>query len=265
MLEALRPLQSDELGFLRDVYPGESDEQLTARVQAVHTAVSAGLGATHLYKCVREVMYISPRVARLPGYAAALALHTDSSGLWVDVGAGPGTDLRKVVASGWPAARTAAIDITPDLWPLGTALFGAAPCALTVCDVAATLPPPELRARAAVLSLVSVLHTMSQSTIPAFLGGLRALLQPGGLVLGSTAGATEPRQWTFANAAGSPTRWLHSAESLAALLASVGLVGIEVTAHEINSGSAGVAGGLGGAPLQEPWQRMLAFSAKEPA
>ncbi len=53
------------------------------------------------------------------------------------------------------------------------------------------------------------------------------LLQPGGLLLGSTLGAPTPRPWEASYQAGY-TRWLHSADSLAAALEAAGFVLVEV-------------------------------------
>ena len=262
---ALRPLHSSELTLLREVFPTESDAALTARVATAHERATRGVDPAHLYRCVRDVMYLQPRVARLPEYAAALA-RAPGGGLWVDVGAGPGTDVRKVVLDGWPASRAAAVDVTSQLWPLGEALFGAAPCALTLCDVAAAPPPAALAHAASVVSLVSVLHTMDRALLEAFVRGLRALLAPGGLVIGSTVGADAPREWTFPAAAGCATRWLCSAGSLAEMLAAAGLVDVRVTEHALDGDEAGVGGGLrSSGALREPWQRMLSFAAREPA
>ena len=53
------------------------------------------------------------------------------------------------------------------------------------------------------------------------------LLRPGGLLLGSTLGAPTARPWEASYQAGH-TRWLHSADSLAAALEAAGFVQVEV-------------------------------------
>ena len=260
----LRALEAGELDFLRSVYPAEADEALVERVRAVHAAALAETSPLHLYRCVRACMYLSPRVTRVPGYAAAVAQGGGGGGgggggLWVDVGAGTGTDLRKVIADGWPATAVAAVDVTGELWALGEQLFGAAPCAVTVVDLCAQPPPAALRGTAACASLVSVLHTLDEAGVAALVRGVRALLRPGARVLGSTVGADAPRLWAPPQAAGAPTRFLHSAASLAALLRAAGYADVAVSETDF--------GGIPRAPgdEREPWQRMLAFEAREPA
>lgn len=76
------------------------------------------------------------------------------------------------------------------------------------------------------------------------------LLRPGGLLLGSTLGAATPREWEAAYQAGY-TRWLHSADSLAALLRELGYEQVEVvpTRWQVSSGGR-VRQGHGSAQLR---------------
>lgn len=70
------------------------------------------------------------------------------------------------------------------------------------------------------------------------------LLRPGGLLLGSTLGAPTPRPWEAAYQAGR-TRWLHSAQSLAALLRELGYEEVEVAPTRWRVGG-GCGAGVGG-------------------
>ena len=60
-----------------------------------------------------------------PYYAQALALQArQSGGLWLEIGACFGTDLRQVLLDGWLADRVVGFDITDTYMKLGLELFG---------------------------------------------------------------------------------------------------------------------------------------------
>ena len=162
--------------------------------------------------------------------------------LWVDLGCGMGSDIQKAVVDGWPAERTAAIDITDALWKVGSLLYGPHPCQIVLADMTATPSPPSIAplvGRAAVVSATAVLHTLDEDGVGALLANVCRLLAPGsGCFLGSTVGALSPTLWGFAGAAGSTRRFLHSAASLKLLLQAKGFsdITVETTQREPSTG-----------------------------
>ncbi|KAI7844660.1 hypothetical protein COHA_001749 [Chlorella ohadii] len=128
----------------------------------------------------------------------------------------------------------------------------------------------ELAGSAQVVSCTAVLHCLGQEQVAALLSKMTLLLRPGGLLLGSTLGAPTARPWEASYQAGH-TRWLHSADSLAAALEAAGFVQVEVapTSWRDLAQHRGAIQPLVqqhvGSGLGEDDRCMLAFTAVRPA
>ncbi|KAL4422579.1 hypothetical protein ABPG75_008776 [Micractinium tetrahymenae] len=184
--------------------------------------------------------------------------------LWLDAGAAVGTDIRQLRVDGLGEGEVAALDIpeSQHYWQVGLDLYQDAdrpPCQALfgdICDGAVLPPQPagqrqqpqaegaqgqegqdgprrrwrsiaELAGRVHVASCSAVLHCLGREQVEQLLRKAALLLRPGGLLLGSTLGAPTPREWVAAYQSGR-TRWLHSAQSLKALLEGLGYEQVEV-------------------------------------
>ncbi|KXS16556.1 hypothetical protein M427DRAFT_55501 [Gonapodya prolifera JEL478] len=221
--------------------------------------------ATHIYRCMRRATYLSPRIARYPVYEEMLAAKAEGK-RFMEVGCAFGTDVRKVVADGWPAENILAVDITDNYWKLGLSLF----------QDASTPPPvhtffgditddPSTSSRPDIITFLdagthfiyagAVLHVLSEAGVRAMLTKLYAVLAPGGVLFGLSVGVSEPESgsdvtppvpWLMVStttnvpspspATTTPTRVprvLHCSSSLTRLATSIGFASVKVKTFNI--------------------------------
>lgn len=241
-----RHVDDSELAFLREFLVFQDSaarvdaDTLRRHLGTILSTASSDAGA-HLYRCVRTLMFLKPRVVELPSYRNILRERRPGD-TWIDLGCGLATDVRRLLLDGWPATNILAIDVTSELWALGLRLFQDAtspPCSFIERDVSATdfvesLPSHIAgKSRAAqVVSLFAVLHVLDEASVEATLRSARRLLAPGGVLVGTSGGALEPGPWVpeagLSADSTSRSRFLHSPASLATLLSRLGFERVDV-------------------------------------
>jgi hypothetical protein len=269
--ELPRPVDDAELAMLSS-WTKEADLQaVRAHLTATYSAIRA-TGEDHQYRCVRTLYFLVPRVDRVKGYQALLAA---PEGPWLDVGAGLGTDARKLLVDGWPADRLVALDIAPDMWNWGLKLYkddASPPCKFVVADLTAAdgggPAVAPLEGTCAAVSAMAVLHVLTEAQITALLRRSLELLRPGGSLVGSTAASTTvPRVWMpEAGMSVQRERYLHTKDSLAQLLTSLGYASVEVEEVDIMLSQGERPGALQNMPPRSMENMThLRFSARRPA
>lgn len=258
-------------------------------------------GTAPVYCCVRTLMFLEPRISGHPSYPRAQRAmqqqrKAGTAPLWLDIGAAVGTDVRQLRLDGLTQHEVVALDIpeSQHYWQVGLDMYLDAarpPCQALFGDICddAVLPavpaapaqagPPEgqrwddiaqLAGRVQVASCSAVLHCLGREQVEQLLRKACLLLRPGGLLLGSTLGAPTPRPWEAAYQAGR-TRWLHSAQSLAALLRELGYEEVEVAPtrwRDVDRSTAAVKDIMRahvGPQVDSEERCMLAFTALKPA
>ncbi|KAI8980781.1 hypothetical protein BD414DRAFT_516481 [Trametes punicea] len=85
------------------------------------------------YPCIRTFDFVKPKISRLPCYEQLLSLaKNDRDALLLDIGCCVGTDIRKVIADGYPAQNIIASDLRPGFWSIGHKLFMSDPATFSV-------------------------------------------------------------------------------------------------------------------------------------
>ncbi|KLO15970.1 hypothetical protein SCHPADRAFT_823813 [Schizopora paradoxa] len=76
------------------------------------------------YPCIRRFDFVKLKVSNLPTYRLFLNTAKEHKGcLFLDVGTCFGTDVRKVVADGFPVRDVICTDIRPEFWEIGHQLY----------------------------------------------------------------------------------------------------------------------------------------------
>lgn len=286
-----RAVAPDELAFLASWLREPDLDSVTAHLARVAYRIATSGNEDASYRCVRQMYFLEPRLPNHALYAGLLATNAERRAAgattpWVDVGAGLGTDVRKLRADGWPRDQVLAVDVAETLWRYGLDLFAdaaAPPCDFVIATIGsgAAAPPPlaALTGASAVVSLMAVLHVLNEGAVDALLRAARRLLAPGtGVLIGVCLGtAAAPGPWTPPALQSVPTaRWLHTRDSLAALLSAVGFVDVDVRATEhaphvrhrdvARHAAAASAVGLDAPPPPRAgWERYLSFSGRRAA
>ncbi|KAI0733962.1 hypothetical protein C8Q72DRAFT_504908 [Fomitopsis betulina] len=82
----------------------------------------------HKYRCIQNFSFLKLSISQLPGFEQLLKLGRDRKhALFLDIGCCFGVDIRKAVASGFPAQNAIASDLYSAFWDLGLKLFNDTP------------------------------------------------------------------------------------------------------------------------------------------
>lgn len=225
--------------------------------------------ATVLYRCVRELMFLRPRIERHFHYPEVLATikSADPHARYLDLGCCFGTDTRRVVVDGWKQEKVVAVDVIPDFWNYGLQLYEDAATIKVetrIGDVTSDSAFVESLVAGGQFAHVwtgAVLHVLTEAKVEALLRSVFAMLRPGGSYFGTCVGTSgQPSDWQpeYRNRG---QAYLHTAESLKELLERIGFVEVVVTEQSARAP----------APLQEDPadlaipKRMLAFAGKTPS
>ncbi|GAB4818867.1 hypothetical protein N2152v2_005913 [Parachlorella kessleri] len=250
-----RNVDDKELEFMAQYLGNQDLAAVKGRLLLVWRQLMAG--PPPIYGCIREMLFLEPKLRMHPCYSQALQLVSGAGDgttapLWVDIGCAVGTDVRALRMDGVGANQLLAIDVTPTFWNAGLQLFGDAdhpPCPAVFGDITsdAFLPPAgagpvsmacqpftalaqeaakagnlgHLVGAVQVASSVAVLHVLPEEGVTKLLTKMLLLLRPGGLLLGNAMGADSPGDWEVAYHPGQ-RRYLHSAGSLHKELQRVG-------------------------------------------
>ncbi|KLO18497.1 hypothetical protein SCHPADRAFT_120106 [Schizopora paradoxa] len=134
-------LNEDEWAFFRKVI-GAGDEELKARFEDVRR-----LAFSHYpYPCIRRYHFINLMMMQNPIYPVVLEEGRKGDAWFLDIGCCMGTDVRKLVLDGYPAANVAGCDLRSTFMDMGkNELFGdAGSCEITffIADIFDLSPTP---------------------------------------------------------------------------------------------------------------------------
>ncbi|RPD55373.1 hypothetical protein L227DRAFT_615445 [Lentinus tigrinus ALCF2SS1-6] len=122
--EDLLQLDGDRLEFFRSATGINDVDELKKHIVAVQRAAYEA----RPYPCLVKFNFAKLRVSRLPAYGRLLELgRSREHPILLDVGCCLGTDLRKLIADGYPHESVIATDIVPEFWELGHKLFNTTP------------------------------------------------------------------------------------------------------------------------------------------
>jgi SAM-dependent methyltransferase len=221
-----KPLSTEDLAFLAQYLKVEPSDSLRNHVYAVWGEAWAN---QHMYRCIERFMFLHPRVAQHPYYPKVLQ-RIETGSQYLELGAAFGTDVRKLILDGWPVSLITAIDILPAYWNYGLELFKETAEELGVKFISTNViaePSFCLVNQFSVISLAAVLHVLSKEDTQAILSKCLTFLIPGGCLFGSCVGAKEPTEW-YPTPDGKARRFLHSKQSLARLLETIGFTDVTV-------------------------------------
>ena len=186
------------------------------------------------YNCLQSLYFLLPAINDNPLYSTLLGWPIKD--LWIDLGCGQATDVRKIRQDGWPQDNILAIDINTFLWEFGLELFrdrSSAPAPFIEADV---LHPPDLSpggplypylGEAVVVHVQAVVHLLDEPTIHKFLEAAGLLMKPAGTILGGHCGVHTPRLMHEVPAI-EPRAWLHSPTSFKAVLEQAGFCNVVI-------------------------------------
>ena len=249
------PLPPSSLAFLlrwRGLPAAPDEAALDALRQEVLAAWRAVKAEAHVYRCVQQLSFLTPRARTHPRYAALLARlaaagdRAGCSADVADVGAAFGQEARALVMDGVSPSRLLVADVSDAYWRAGVRIFDGGDAARMrqaatrwgdwaasadggASDIAAGL---SLRG----ILCYYVLHVLSREQSAGLLRRLRRAAAPGCMLLGACVGSATAGEWAL-TPDGTAPRWLHSAESLTQLLRDAGWCDVAV---EVNTPSDGL-------------------------
>ncbi|KAL0576266.1 hypothetical protein V5O48_005710 [Marasmius crinis-equi] len=119
-------LSAEELDFFRKQLGTEDEAEIKAHIFKVATDAYE----VYSYGCIGEFVFVKTKSLFYDRYdpdltyRAALRLCSErEGGLYLDYGCCFGVDLRKAVSDGLPVQKAIGVDIHPEFWDLGHALF----------------------------------------------------------------------------------------------------------------------------------------------
>ncbi|KAF5373309.1 hypothetical protein D9615_007402 [Tricholomella constricta] len=122
--ERLYTLSVDDFAFLKAQTRIEDENMMKQHIIAIQRKAYEIYG----YPCIRSFAFAKSKISHLPAYPIALELcHKRPGALFLDIGCCFGSDVRKIVADGWPVQNTIASDLRQGFWDLGHELFKSTP------------------------------------------------------------------------------------------------------------------------------------------
>ena len=195
----------------------------------------------HVYRCVARRAFLTPRIGEFSTYAGI-----SRSGNVLEIGCCFGTEIRGLLLDGFQAEHVIAVDVTGGYWGLGQQLYGDAPSGVRsiFCDVARQ-EVSEIKDLYGSIDLVvtmAVFHVLTQQQVENMIQQIHRLLKPGGRLIAYCAGSAVARPWYTEGAEDrdeSNTRYLHSADSMTALLKETGFEDLSVQARSTETEKTG--------------------------
>jgi len=169
---------------------------------------------------------------------------SNSKARYLDLGCCFATDTRQVMMDGWNPKNLFAVDIVDDYWKFGLNLFKDAETLPIESRFGNVITDEKLCKDIGQFNVIwtgQVLHVLNQSDVEQLIRRIFSLLESGGIYFGTCVCADTPGEWKPSPTI--PVRYLHSLESLKALLTDIGFVNVEIqqSAHaqdnSTNSGS----------------------------
>eukprot|EP00026_Physarum_polycephalum_P011738 Phypoly_transcript_11980.p1 GENE.Phypoly_transcript_11980~~Phypoly_transcript_11980.p1 ORF type:complete len:273 (+),score=28.74 Phypoly_transcript_11980:170-988(+) len=199
----------------------------------------------HLYRCIKTNKFLSARLARhtfYPTFKEMVKTHHDSGNAfkYADIGCCFGTDVRKVIVDGVSQSDIYAIDVHDEYWKFGLDLFKDVDT-LKVHTLFTDVSSPDFLTKHSDLAnkfdtvyTGAVLHVFAKDEGERFVQNIYNMLKSGGVYFGSCGTTDEPMLTDVSTPVKKDQyRYLHSLESLKALLESTGFVDVEaIYQHE---------------------------------
>ncbi|GJE92394.1 S-adenosyl-L-methionine-dependent methyltransferase [Phanerochaete sordida] len=117
--ESKLTLTEEERDFLHKAVTADDDE-LRQKI----TAIQKEAYAAYAYPCIYMFHFVRLFMRENPIYPAVVAAGQSKPTVFLDLGCCMGTDVRKLVADGYPAARVLGCDLRAEFPALGHKLFG---------------------------------------------------------------------------------------------------------------------------------------------
>jgi len=235
-----REIDDKSLSFLSEYTKNPNLAQLREHVLKVKENLAASF---HVYRCIDRNMFLFPRILRHTTYEQAKATwqsHYQRSVPFkiADVGCCFGTDTRQLLHDGVHPQDIYAIDVHDGYWEFGLQLFGDKD-ALKVNTLFTDVSVPDFGEKHSDLNnkfnyvyTGAVLHVFAKDEAEQFVRNIYNMLVYGGTYFGSAGVAVEPTQTTVPTPKKDKHRYLHSPESVEALLKEVGFVNVKVVVSE---------------------------------
>lgn len=222
-----REIASAELVFLAEWMEKQHALSMTEEALRSHVVSvwkKALTGGLHVYRCIQTISFLVPR---LPHYATyAKEFPSRRNGRWLEIGCAFGMDVRELRLRGLPRESILAVDVTDGYWKMGMELCGDKesnpPCEFQCADLTLDRAPAlQLAGQTTQFDVVFaslVLHVLDRKQVATMLNNVaQTLLADGGIFFGRCVGsAGDAREWPQPD--GKPTRFLHSALTLASQL-----------------------------------------------
>ncbi|KAJ3382025.1 hypothetical protein HDU80_001631 [Chytriomyces hyalinus] len=226
-------------------YTNAISDECSRRLEATLTTTAA---SHHVYKCIQEKMFATPRVNLHPLYKEIRARFQQSEFTILELGCCYGTDARFMLSDGLQEHQLTVSDLVDPYFRIGNtvlyegcsnlqrvdAVFGDLAVPVSEGDVV-TVNGWESRFSA--VSAQAILHVLSEKQVSDFLVQIHRVLKRDGVLFGSCVGSLGggPKPWGVIPTKGLerdvgavPSRILHDCDSLRALLESVGFVNVKV-------------------------------------
>ncbi|KAF8896605.1 hypothetical protein BD779DRAFT_1433381 [Infundibulicybe gibba] len=118
--DSLYSLNEEELAF----FMRQTGLQDASEIRDHILSVQKKAYGIHSYPCIRLLKFTSLRINHLPAYQRVLQLPRErGNAIFLDVGCCLGTEIRQVVADGWPIESIVASDLQRAFWECGHELF----------------------------------------------------------------------------------------------------------------------------------------------
>ncbi|KAI8835159.1 hypothetical protein BJ741DRAFT_649720 [Chytriomyces cf. hyalinus JEL632] len=226
-------------------YTNTSSDECSRRLEATLTTTAA---SHHVYKCIQEKMFATPRVNLHPLYKEIQPRFKQSEFTILELGCCYGTDARFMLSDGLQEHQLTVSDLVDPYFRIGNtvlyegcsnlermnAVFGDLAVPVSEGDVV-TVNGWESRFSA--VSAQAILHVLSEKQVKDFLGQIHRVLKGDGVLFGSCVGSLGggakpwgviPTKGLDRDVGAVPSRILHDCDSLRALLDSVGFVDVKV-------------------------------------
>jgi len=235
-----KDLPDESLAFISK-YTGITD--LIALRQHVLEVTNKATQELYAYRCIREFMFLFPRIARNPFYSELMMrLKSKPEGARLqlaDVGCCFGTDVRKLILDGWPKEDITAVDIEPGYWQFGMDMYSDKE-KLNVPTIWSDLTKDDFNSDKKLsgsfdfIYTGAVLHCLTEDQAVGFVKNIKEILKSGGVYFGSTLGAVQPMPWSR-TLDKSQRRYLHSQETLQHLFEEAAYVDVQVNRYNLPS------------------------------
>ncbi|ORY51004.1 hypothetical protein BCR33DRAFT_734147 [Rhizoclosmatium globosum] len=233
----------------------------TAAIERLTTAREKTRETLHVYKCVEELMFGTPRADSHPAYETIKHQFSNPSFTVLELGCCYGTDARKMISDGLASSNLTVSDLHSAYFDIGeTVLFAGCPpvtatkvwgdlaVPVSTTDVVAT---NNLQSAFNAVSAQAILHVFTFQQSSDFLAQIHRCLKPNGILFGTCVAAVSldstpavSREWGviptkgLENRTEGTRRYLHSRDSLTKLLTGLGFTNVVVEEEKWQGSSA---------------------------